>query len=218
VKRMLVLVEGQTEETFVNDMVAPHLTGFDTWARATRICTKRVAGRRAHRGGIGSYEQVRKDLRLLLRSNPDAVTTMIDYYGLPDDFPGMASRPSRGTCFDRVAYLEKAFAEDIADPRFVPGLILHEFEGLLFSTPRAIAAVMENESHLKKLEGVVAQHGSPEEINDSLQTHPSRRITDLYPTYRKALHGPQIALRIGLDEIRARCPHFAAWLTRIETL
>lgn len=39
---------------------------------------------------------------------------------------------------------------------------------------------------------------------------------DLYPSYRKALHGPQIALRIGLAAIRARCPRFAAWLARLE--
>jgi hypothetical protein len=213
---MLILVEGQTEETFVNDVLAPHLAGFDKFITATCICTKSIQGRRAHRGGIGSYEQVRKDLRLLLRSSPDAVTTMIDYYGLPRDFPGMATLPPHGSCFDRVAHLDEAFAGDIADVRFVPGLVLHEFEGLLFSTPRAITEVLENESPLKRLEAIVARHGSPEEINDSPQTHPSRRITDLYPTYRKALHGPQIALRIGLEAIRARCRHFAAWLARLE--
>ncbi|AUX44435.1 uncharacterized protein SOCE26_058990 [Sorangium cellulosum] len=32
------------------------------------------------------------------------------------------------------------------------------------------------------------------------------------------MHGPQIASRIGLDAIRGRCRHFAAWLARIERL
>jgi hypothetical protein len=218
VKRVLILVEGQTEETFVNDALAPHLAGFEKWPTATRICTKRVKARRAHRGGIGSYEQVRTDLRLLLRSNPDVVTTFIDFYGIPSDFPGCASLPQNTTCFARAVHLEQEFGKDIADRRFIPNLVLHEFEGLLFSAPCAIAEVLNDEIHVKKLEAIAGKHGSPEEINDSPATHPSKRIKDLYPTYVKTLYGPQIAARIGLPAIRAKCLHFDAWLKRIEDL
>lgn len=217
-KRVLVLVEGQTEETFVNTVLAPHLAGFEKWPEATRICTRRVRGRRAYRGGIGSYAQVESDLRRLLGSNPDAVTTLIDYYGLPDDFPGRASVPLNGSCFDRVAHVEREFDKAMADLRFIPGLVLHEFEGLLFSAPRAIAEVLLDESHAAELEDIARSYGSPEEINDSPETHPSKRIQNLHPTYQKALHGPQIALRIGLGAIRARCRHFDRWLARIEAL
>lgn len=213
---MLVLVEGQTEETFVKTVLAPHLGSLGKWPEATRICTKRVGGRRAYRGGIRSYAQVRSDLLRLLGSNPEAVTTLLDYYGLPDDFPGRASVPPAGTCFERVAHLEQAFAEDIADPRFIPGLVLHEFEGLLFSAPRVIAEMLLDESHVEELEDIARAYGSPEEINDSPETHPSKRILDLQATYQKALHGPQIALRIGLLAIRARCRHFDRWLARVE--
>jgi hypothetical protein len=218
VKRVLILVEGQTEETFVNDALAPHLAGFEKWPSATCICTKRVKGRRAHRGGIGSYVQVRTDLHLLLRSNPDVVTTLIDFYGIPSDFPGCASVPPNATCFERAAHLEQEFGKDIADLRFIPNLVLHEFEGLLFSAPRAIAEILEDEAHVNKLEAIASKHGSPEEINDSQATHPSKRIKDLYPRYVKPLYGPQIAARIGLPAIRAKCRHFNAWLKRIEDI
>lgn len=216
-KRVLVLVEGQTEEAFVNTALAPHLAGFERWPEATRICTKRVAERRAYRGGIGSYAQVRSDLRRLLGSNPDVVTTLIDYYGLPDDFPGMTSVPKNQGCFARVAHLERAFAEDVADGRFFPGIVLHEFEGLLFSRPRAIAEALLDDAPAEKLESIARAYGSPEEIDDSPETHPSRRIRDLYAAYQKALHGPQIVLKIGLPTIRSRCKHFDRWLTRLET-
>jgi hypothetical protein len=60
--------------------------------------------------------------------------------------------------------------------------------------------------------------GSPEEINDGPETHPSKRLAGLFPTYRKPLDGPQIAGRIGLPAIRAACKHFDAWLAKLEAL
>ena len=49
-------------------------------------------------------------------------------------------------------------------------------------------------------------------------THPAARILQYLPGYRKALHGPLIASRIGLAALRQRCPHFAAWIDRLERL
>jgi len=69
VKRVLLLVEGQTEETFATRVLAPHLWAFEKAVEVTRIATKRVKGRRAFRGGCVSYAQVKADLRRLLASN-----------------------------------------------------------------------------------------------------------------------------------------------------
>ena len=217
-KRVLFLVEGQTEETFVNRVLAPHLWSFDKASEVTRVATKRVQGRRAFRGGIASYSRVVEDLRRLLASSPDAVTTLFDYYALPREFPGLGSLPKAASCYERVEHVERAFAESVADRRFLPNLVLHEFEGLLFAGPQAITEVLLDDAGAADLLAIAARYASPEEIDEGPETHPSRRIERLLPAYQKVRHGPLIAERIGLAAIRARCPHFDAWLGRLERL
>lgn len=217
-KRVLVLVEGQTEERFVKSVLAPHLWGFEKAAEATCVATKTTQGRREHRGGIPSYGKVAGDVRRLLGSSPEAVTTLFDYYALPGDFPGRKDLPSGASCYERAAHLERAFAASIDDARFIPNLVLHELEGLLFAGPAVIAEVLLEPARTAELEGIAAGFASPEEIDEGPETHPSRRITRILPGYEKPLHGPRIAERIGLAGIRARCRHFHAWLTRIEGL
>jgi len=57
-------------------------------------------------------------------------------------------------------------------------------------------------------------------IDDGAHTAPSKRIIAVLPDYEgaKPVIGPQVAALIGLDTIRAKCPHFAAWLSRLEQL
>ena len=62
------------------------------------------------------------------------------------------------------------------------------------------------------------EFNSPEEINDSPLTHPSRRVVELVPAYQKPIFGNIAALEIGFDRIRSECPHFRAWLERLESL
>ena len=57
---------------------------------------------------------------------------------------------------------------------------------------------------------------TPEEINDSPVTHPSKRVEALVPGYEKPLLGALAVLEIGLEAIRAECPHFREWLERLE--
>jgi len=219
VKRVLVLAEGATEEAFVNRVLAPHLAAFDKAATVTCVCTKRVQGRRAFRGGLVDYKKVKNDLHTLLASRPDAVTTLFDYYAIPTDFPGYGAIPLNGDGFQRAAHLEAELAKDVDDHRFIPNIVLHEFEGLLFSSPEDIAHVLLDPVRLlPRLKQIAASVPSPEEIDDSPATHPSKRIADLFPAYAKPLHGPQIAERIGLAVIRAKCSRFDAWLGRIEAL
>lgn len=230
--RLRILVEGQTEEQFVRQLLAPHLGALGVFAEATSIATKRVDGRRAHRGGhAGNYEFIRRDALLLLRADPGVtVTTMLDYYGLPHNFPGYATAQAPRDAPARALHLEDAFAADIqrayqevanrelAPARFVPNLIIHEYEGLLFSSPAEIQAVLFDADLQGALTAIAAAHASPEDINDSPETAPSKRLQRLYPRYDKARHGPQIASRIGLDAIRGGCRHFDGWLAKLEGL
>ena len=219
-KRVLVYVEGQTEETFVRDVLSPYL-----WQRCevllipTLARTKRTKSGRTFKGGIVSYHrQVRKDiLKLLGDSDAVLVTTMLDYYGLPDDFPGGDTLPD-GFPYDRVRHLEEAFKKDIGYRHFLPFLVLHEFEALVLVEPEKLGMVLpQYKDKVQVLKKDIASL-PPEEINEGSNTHPAARIRRYFPGYQKRLHGPRLVRDIGLSRIRKRCPHFDEWLGQLETL
>jgi hypothetical protein len=138
-RRILILAEGQTEEQFVYDVLRPHFSDLSIHLEVTRIATRVTNSRRTHRGGHGnSYSHIESDIRRLLRdSNATTVTTLIDYYGLPNDFPGLTDRP-KDNCYDRAKHVETRWALAVNNARFLPHLVLHEFEALLFSAPDQI--------------------------------------------------------------------------------
>lgn len=215
-KRILILCEGQTEETFVNDTLNPHLVTYQRWAVPILASTKRTATG-SHRGGIVSYAKLRREIDKLLRdSDARCVTTMIDYYGLPADFPAKAAVQGQSP-YERVAFLERALADDIGDVRFYPFLMLHEFEALLFSEPDTLREYLRP-ADLQRLFGSLAQCATPEEINDGPDTHPAARITRSKPDYSKPIDGILIAKAIGLATMRERCPHFAQWVGYLESV
>ena len=167
-----------------------------------------------------SYGKVKNDLLRLLRDPSTAmVTTLLDFYGLPRDFPGLSSMPD-ASCYNKVVHLETAFKKDIGYNKFLPHFSLHEFEGLMFTSPKAIADVFPGTSprNLAKLTDIRSGFHSPEEINDGPTTAPSKRIKQLFPDYQKTFHGPLVANNIGIDSIRQECPHFDRWLVTLESL
>lgn len=217
--KIFVYVEGQTEETFVRDTLARHLNAIRIYPIPVLARTKRVKSGRTFKGGITSYRQVKGDVqRLLGDTSARLVTTMIDYYALPRDFPQKSLTPT-GNPYQRVRFLEDAFRMDIDHVRFMPFLTLHEFEGLLFSEPEQIASAFP---HISDLASMLLQETrgvtSPEEINEGATTHPAARISNRITAYRKPLHGPLIAKRIGLERIRNNCPHFSNWIDTIENI
>jgi hypothetical protein len=215
--KVLIYVEGQTEETFVRDVLAPHLVGRDVWLIPVLARTKRTSDGRTFKGGIVSYTQVRGDLaKLLGDTSATLVTTMLDYYGLPGDFPGKRSLSERDA-YQKVTSLEDAFRRDIDHPRFLPFLTLHEFEALLFAQPEQIVQMFPDAGQVDRLLQEVSGL-APEEIDEGQDTHPAARIGRYLPGYRKRLHGPMIAGRIGLETIRARCIHFRQWMAKLEDL
>ena len=81
--QVLVLVEGQTEETFVKRVLAPHLATRQIWITPIIVTTHG-----ANKGGLSRYSIVKKELCNLRRDPHIWLTTMFDFYGLPRDFPG----------------------------------------------------------------------------------------------------------------------------------
>jgi len=218
-RRLLILVEGQTEETFVRDILGPHLKSFSIFPIPVLLKTKRVKAGGHFRGGVTSSQQVFGDiLRLLRDTNAIAVTTIIDYYGLPTGFPGLNSRPV-GTPMKRISHVENAMASKVQNRRFIPHLVLHEYEAWLYCDPSATAGwVFDNFSLPSRLAEIAISCGGAEFVDEGPDTAPSKRLLKLFPSYRKTLHGPMAAGAIGLLAIRKACPHMNGWLSRLESL
>ena len=100
--------------------------------------------------------------------------------------------------------------------RFVPYVMMHEFEGLLFSDTTRFAHGIGRPELSPKFQAIRDAFATPEEINDSPITAPSKRIVNLVPGYEKPLMGTLAVLEIGLDAIREECPLFRAWIERLE--
>jgi len=205
-----IICEGPTEEVFVNRCLAPYLQPRNLYVYGTVLSAR--SGR--HRGGRVTVERLANALSHHYRAT-DRVTTLVDFYGFQD----------RGT--RTRAQLETDIRSAVAatttgyDPRFVlPYVQMHEFEGLLFTDPAAFewAADGWNDDVENALAAVAQAVASPEDINDSPETAPSKRILRIFPqgTYSKTEHGPLIAEAIGIDAIRQKCPQFDAWIAHLQ--
>ena len=215
-KRLLILVEGPTEERFVKLVVSGHLLSRSVIVIPRILLTKRVGSAPSFKGGVTSWNQIKRDLRNLLGdTNAVAITTLIDYYGLPKDVPGMSTR--KGSPMARVAHVEKAIADHFDDSRLHPFLMLHEFEAMLFTNIKKWEHRFDDAAAIARLKNDVAGL-EPERINETPQGAPSKRILRRLEVYEKPFHGPDALKDIGLDAIRDACPHFAAWLTWAESL
>lgn len=117
--------------------------------------------------------------------------------------------------------MEDAFANDLMHRKFIPYIQLHEFEALILSEPSMFASrFVEHKQGIQELIEVCANFSSPELINDDVKNAPSKRIIRAIPDYKgtKASAGPLIAKNIGLQTIRQKCPHFDAWLIKLERI
>ncbi|HVW51648.1 MAG TPA: DUF4276 family protein [Trinickia sp.] len=214
---LIIICEGQTEERFVTDVLAPALAPTAIYASARMIPTSPNS-----RGGSLNYDRVKRALRNTLLERVDTfVTTFFDLYALGSTFGGFADTRGRAPT-ERASAIERWLHEEIVayakcrPERFLPHVQPHEFEALLFSDVESLCQVEpEWASHTETLARVRDGVDDPEWINDSPHTAPSKRLNVLSPRYRKRQHGPVAAATIGLDKIREQCPHFRRWYERI---
>ncbi len=211
-----ILVEGQTEERFVKDVLREHLRFFGLELNPIVLITKRTYDGGRFQGGLTGFGKFKNEVQRLLGGRSTLVTTMFDYYRLPADFPGMETRP-KGSCLERVNHVEAALHQHFGLRRdFLPYLSLHEFEALLFSSLEELPRILIKPEKISEFADIRASFPTPEDINERPDQSPSKRIEALFPTYRKRVHGPIASKRIGLDRIRAECPHFNAWVKYLE--
>ncbi|AQS59184.1 hypothetical protein B0537_08900 [Desulforamulus ferrireducens] len=219
--RVNIIVEGQTEETFVRDVLAPHLGNLQIVISVRCVETGRK-NNKIFRGGMTSYLKAKRDLLNWIKQDRNAYfTTMFDLYRLPGDFPGMKTTERFADPYQRVAFIEREFALDINEEHFIPYIQLHEFEALLLTEPSKFNVYyFDRSKEIKILEQLCAEYQTPEHINDGEDTAPSKRIANLIPEYTTAkdVAGPIIAQAIGLTKLRYECRHFNEWLERLENL
>lgn len=206
--RLYIVGEGTTEAGFATQALKPHLeslSGFQIQVEAPNL--------RGHK----TYAEIKKFVKNLLAA-PTArviVTTMIDLFKLPPDFPGRTE--SIEDPLRRVATISGLFEEDMADRRFIPYLQLHEFEALIVSELSVLVDRHPNrEREIRELEKRLAKFPTPEHVNRLKP--PSYWIGEAVPEYKKPLDGIIAAEAIGLDALRERCPHFGGWLGSLEAV
>lgn len=216
---IVALVEGKTEQIFIQDIVTPYL------ARKSIFMTPIIVSKPGQKGGDVKFARVKNDIELHLKQRPDTFLTLfVDYYGINNDWPGLAEAKKQSTPRDKAEKVNSAvkyevnniFGDHGSDRRFIPYIAMHEFEALLFSDPEKLA------EHLQvpqpDIDRILRECGEPENIDDSPITAPSKRLEKLSSRFKKTSTGIAIAKAIGLGNIRAQCPIFDEWLTEIEIL
>lgn len=217
VPHLHILVEGQTEEVVVREVIAPYFAKADTWVTWSIHKTRRPAAGPAMKGGLSHWPKLHRELGHLLRDTSiTLLTTIFDYYAFPDDAPGMRNRP-QGSPYDGVQHVEKALYEAVGNRRFLPNLVLHEIEAWVLADCARLSQVMGDPDCAKALSAIVQEASSPELVNDGPDTAPSKRILNVYPRYRKTIDGPLVIADAGLGSIRKSCPHMDQWLMTVET-
>jgi hypothetical protein len=115
---------------------------------------------------------------------------MVDFYGLPQHvqrgWPGRRSADERP--FDqKLPHLHAEIAAAVSaemgasfdSRRFVPNVLMHEFEALLFSDCARFAVAIGRPEIEPRLKEIRQEFDTPEHINDSVETAPSKRIRAL---------------------------------------
>ena len=172
-KNLYIYCEGQTEESFINKVLYSYLFNIGICAIPI-ICTTKRTKTEKFKGGITNYQKIRNELLILCKQHKnEMLTTMFDYYGLPENTPGIED--ISGNLYTRVSRIEKAIEADINMPNLFFNLIVHEFEGLLFSNTSAFQAITDNNT-IKCLQVIRNKFVSPEYINNSNDTAPSKRL------------------------------------------
>jgi len=221
--RVCVVCEGQTEETFVKQVLAPAFYELNL-----NLVPEMIETSPGHKGGALKYERVKRHLRNTLRQNSaPTVTTLFDLYRLDTHFPGFDRAQAQPDLQQRLDGLKQALHQDIvreaacSPDRFIPFIQPYEFEALLFSDVSALVSI-EQTWGTATVALTRARHAaaSPEHINDRPETKPAAHLErELQnPSYRKHRHGPIAAKKIGLQKIEAECAFFAGWLAQLREL
>lgn len=215
-KRFVFVVEGETEESFVNLVLNPYFNAKGAYNSVQCFKIKHS------NGGVSKYSHVKKDIINTLYENDVVVTTMLDFYRLPSSFPGFNVIDPKQSHYEQAVFLEEQMKLDIEHTQnchfdnFIPYIQLHEFETLIFASIKGIDMIFEkSEVKYANLKIIFDSFDNPEDINNGVNTSPSMRLKSLIPGYDKVVYGIDIVKEIGIEILLQKCPKFNAWICRL---
>ncbi len=223
--RINITAEGQTEMEFAQKTLNNYFVnkGILIDSRCVRTSKNKY---REYRGGLLDYEKAKRDILDWIKeeqSDEPYFSTMFDLYALPPNFPKFEASLQIQDIYERIIFLENAFAEEINYHKFIPYIQLHEFEALLFANlDILILEYPDAKKEIKALKNILVEQygGNPEKVNTGKETAPSKRIISQIPEYEgnKASVGATLAGLIGTEKLQQSCKHFADWIKKLEKI
>jgi len=215
-KRLIIIVEGQTEKEFVEKSLRSYFALHEIYdVRAIMIQTSK-----GHKGGFVNYDHLKNDIQNILKSETNIiVSTFVDFFKIPTSFPKYQEALEKNQIDSKIDVLLNGISEDINDSRFIPYIQKHEFESLLFSSEDGFSEWFDDDWIIKELKKIINEFQNPEDINTGIETAPSKRIIKILEgknqKYDKIAEGNLIAEEVGLEKILEKCPRFKEWINRL---
>lgn len=211
-KTVYIYCEGPTEEMFINEVLYPFFFNIGLVVRPI-VCTTKRTIRGKFKGGVSDYNKIKNELTIICKSHShEFVTTMFDYYAMPSNTPGIDNQDA--DVVRRIESVEAAINADIGLRNCSFHFMLHEFEGILFSNPASFSLIADEDT-VGKVQNIRDAFPTPEHINNSPETAPSKRLAQLIPGYAKVRNGTILSKDMGIDAIIKECPHFRNWIRQI---
>ena len=121
---------------------------------------------------------------------------------------------------DKAVAIQEKMKDRIASRIFIPYIQLHEYEAMLYSDLQKLSLFYPDKLHEIEALAIETDSINPEDINETPEGAPSKRITRHIAAYckQKTTAGVITAENIGLEKIRNSCPHFNDWISRLESI
>lgn len=226
--RVNVVAEGRSEMYCAKGPLNQYLDGRPILDARCVLTSRACRTNYEYRGGLLSYQKAKNDIVSWLKEDPQAyVTTMFDFFRLPNDFPAYEKAMQLADHRKAVLVLESAMKADILsslpnlhiDRRFIPYIQLHEFEALLFTDLLVLQDDYIEEEDIRSINQLYKETKDipPEEINHGADTAPSKRLLHAIG-YQKGETVSSLIEAISVKAIREKCPHFSRWLSQLQAL
>lgn len=207
-KRLVFIVEGDTEVIFINDVIIPYLynLGFNNPMNAQTIITNR---KQHNKGGVINYEYLKNDINRVLAQGNVIITTFIDFFRLPTNFPNFT------TDSKLINEIEDGISIDFDNNKnLIPYIQRHELEALMFIKKDGFELVIDVEDKLLLIENIIEEYSNPEDINGNPENAPSKRLERIFK-YDKVADSEIIFGMLDIQTMIDKCPRFNNWINTI---
>lgn len=186
-----IIFEGKTESYFVKLVLNQYFSKYNIFLKPYDL------------GGNVTTEKI---VRYLKRAKNPIKTTLVDFYGY------------KNTDEKTVEELENEISSYLSDNYYVlPYIQMHEIEALWFCDINKIGEKMNaNSTQLEKLQAIIGTYPNPEDINNSKETAPSKRLELIFVGYDKPSDGAKIAQEIPIELYMEKCPRFKKWINDLK--